>query len=165
MLQLRFIRGSYIDYLVYLSNPPNDLDIIVMANKLFVTLQDDTKWEIFGMSLLGTTSKEKMNSIRLECQGESPMTKYKRLLEDWKEQTSESECRWEKVKDVLNKMNFKRLAEAMNIGGSRADQPTGTGTIHLDKEVVSEGASSNQPNEHGCISEYSLPIDGLHVCG
>ena len=78
--------------------------------KLCVTLKDDTEWEKFGMSLLGTTSNNNITMIGLECQGEKPMTKYQKLLEEWKECTPKSQFRWEKVRDVLNEMNFKRLA-------------------------------------------------------
>ena len=121
----------YIYYLVNLTNPPNDPDIIEMAKKLCVTLKDDTEWEKFGMSLLGTTSNNDITMIGLKCQGKSPVIKYQKLLEEWKEHTSESQFRWEKVRDVLNKMNFKRLAEAMVISGGRDNQSNGTGMIQL----------------------------------
>ena len=155
------MRRSYIDYLVNLSNPPNHQDIIKVANKLCLTLEDDTKFETFGMSLLDTTSTEDVKMILLECQGKppDPVAKYKRLLDVWKEHTPESKCRWEKVRDVLNKMDFKRLAEAMVISGSQDDQSNGTGTIHLGTETVSEGRSSSQPNENSCLSEYSLLLN------
>ena len=147
-------------YLV--SNLPNDQDIIEVAKKLCVTLQDDIKWENFGMSLLGTTSNEDMKLIQLECQATPPVTRYKRLLEVWKERTPKSECQWEKVVDVLNKMKFKRLAEEMLKvisnsrddqlnSTSRDDQLNSTSMINPGTEAVSEGRSSSQPNEHSCI--------------
>ena len=102
---------AYINDIMYLvSNPPNHQDIIKVAKKLCVTLEDNTKFETFGMSLLGTTNNEDVKMILLECQEKppGPVAKYKRLLEVWKEHTPESECRWEKVIDVLHKMNYTR---------------------------------------------------------
>ena len=92
-----------------------------MAEKLCVTLEDDTRWEKFGMSLLGTTSNEDMKLIQLKRQGKTLVTKYQKLLEEWKKHTPESQCQWEKVRDVLNEINFKQLAEAMMIRDSSDD--------------------------------------------
>ena len=113
------------------------------------------------MSLLDIASNERLKLILQECEGKPPVTKYKRLLEEWVKGNHELECRWEKVIDILKKMGFGRLAwdlaDAMETSGSRDDQSNGA--TDLGTEAVLENRTSSEPSEASCRSEYYIELN------
>ena len=126
-----------------------------MAKKLCAALENDINWEQFGMNLLDIINNERLKLILQECEGKPPVTKYKRLLEEWVKSTAKLECRWEKVIRILENMGFRQLAwdlaDAMETSGSRDDQSNGA--ISLGTEAVSENRTSSEPSEASCRSE------------
>ena len=96
------------------SNPPNDDDIIEVAEKLCVTLEDDTQWEKFGMRLLKTKDKAQLTMIDKQCEGHrsAHLEKCKALLQKWND-TSDDEPKWEHVIETLKGMKLNNLAREL----------------------------------------------------
>ena len=86
-------------------NPPTDLDIIQVAEKICVELKCDMEWEKFGMKLLGTTDN---HELILRIEGNSLKEKCRDLLSLWKKTTSNP--KWEQVIQALREVNLLRLA-------------------------------------------------------
>ena len=104
LFSIRFL-ATYVSFLV--TNPPSDLDIIDVAKKISVALENETEWERFGMHLLNTTDKQDLISIQQKERGNSLENKCKSLLELWKKRTHEP--KWEQVVQALTKVNLNEL--------------------------------------------------------
>ena len=87
-------------------NPPNDQDIIRVAEKICVQLKGDMmEWEKFGMQLLGITDN---SELILQVKGSSLKEKCKDLLSLWKGRATNP--KWEQVIQALKDVNLLRLA-------------------------------------------------------
>ena len=99
---------------ILVTNPPNDLDIIKVAQILSVKLGSatgsDTKWEEFGMRLLQTTSRDDVWLIDPD-RSLFLRDKYKGLLNHWK--SGKQDPKWDDVIKVLKEMKLVGLATAL----------------------------------------------------
>ena len=96
------------------SNPPNDDDIIEVAERLCVTLEDDTQWEKFGMRLLKTKDKAQLTRINRQCEGHKSafLEKCKALLQKWLK-TASDEPKWQQVIETLKEVKLHGLAREL----------------------------------------------------
>ena len=90
-------------------NPPVYMDILLVAEKIAVELQDDIEWETFGLHLLRTTCKDQLTSIQRNSK--DLKEKCKKLLSLWERTSSNPE--WMQVTQALRKINLKRLAKEL----------------------------------------------------
>ena len=91
--------------LFLVSNEPNDLDIIKVAEKISATLENDNmQWQKFGMLLLHTKNKDELTMI----EGNSFLEKCTGLLNLWNKKTSNP--KWEEVIQTLREINLNHLA-------------------------------------------------------
>ena len=110
-------------YIFVVSNPPNDLDIISVSEKISAALENDTEWKKFGMLLLQTKNKDdlalnKGNSLLEKCTG---------LLDLWKKRNPKPE--WEQVIETLNKVKLNHLATELE-AAIVIEQPQNGGHTH-----------------------------------
>ena len=89
------------------TNPPNALDIIWVAEKICVEFKNDTEWEKFGLYLLDTKDNHELTLIHQKHKGNS-IDKCKDLLDLWMKRTSEP--KWEQVVQALRRVNLDHLA-------------------------------------------------------
>ena len=90
-------------------NPPNNLDIIRVAEKICVKFKSDMEWEKFGMYLLDTNDNQKLISIRQNNQGNSLKEKCWDLLNLWKTESKFSP-NWEQVIQALKEVELNDVA-------------------------------------------------------
>ena len=123
-----------------------------MAENLAEILVDDMKLEIFGLKLLCNTSSKKLNLMLQANKSKSTAEKCKEILEMWVNTTAESECQWEQVRDVLQEMDFERLASQMTKALNRDDQLNGGTSISL-----------SQQSEASCRSEFHIELNCIDL--
>ena len=110
-------------YTCLVSNPPDDQEINEVAKKLCVALKNDMEWENFGMNLLKTESKDEL--ILISQEAKTLLEKCVKLLELWKERTSEA--KWEQVIKALKSVSLNRLAGELK-NALKQEQPHNTRT-------------------------------------
>ena len=88
------------------SNPPNDVGIILVAFKIGAVLENDMKWQLFGMYLLGTTERTELTQIEQKYPDKG--LRCRDLLDLWKERNDHP--KWEQVIQVLKRCDLHRLA-------------------------------------------------------
>ena len=101
----------YVTFLV--RNPPNSRDIIEVATKLSVALENDMNWELFGMYLLDTTDDKELTLIQHKEEGKPLVNKCRALLVLWKGRNANP--KWEQVIEALRNAKLNQLATELEV--------------------------------------------------
>ena len=111
--KISFLYVKYINLRSLVSNPPNALDVIRVAEKICVEFKDDMEWKKFGMVLLGTKDDRELTLIQQNNQGKSFKEKCGDLLEIWMKRSDSNPPSWEQVIQALKEVNLNHVAKEL----------------------------------------------------